>query len=217
MCFARAIERKNPGPDPAHPPMSIRGDEENCKAAASTLRKIRTTPDERRPLNRIPRREIPPSSASFETRHRPLAEFPGLPSWEQSVAYRVRFCENKIARQSSGGGKLACSGRVTAATNWLQCQSHRDMLPLVKAKNVRITRADLTQINVVRRDINVMSTARRPLLLLPRNRTEAQECKHYSYSQCHDCFGRKFHRDSMTITCFATTLSEGIPSTRPLN
>ena len=25
--------------------------------------------------------------------------------------------------------------------------------------------------------------------------TQAQECKHYSYSRCYDRFGRKFHGD----------------------
>src|SRR5882724_2597661 len=87
MCFARADERKNLAPSPAHQRRNDRGAEENCKAAANTLRKIRKAPGERRPPIRVPRRETPRSNASFETKHRPPAEFLGLPSWEQSVAH----------------------------------------------------------------------------------------------------------------------------------
>src|ERR1700752_4576505 len=60
------------------------------------LRKIRTVPDGRQTLNRVPRHETPRSNALFETKHRPLAAFQGLPSWEQSVAHATGFCENKI-------------------------------------------------------------------------------------------------------------------------
>src|SRR5215467_14060739 len=87
--FARAIERKNLGLSLAHQRRYGRDGEENCKAAANTLRKIRTAPAEQTPLNRVPRHETPRSNASFETQHRPPAEFPGLPSWEQSVAHRI--------------------------------------------------------------------------------------------------------------------------------
>src|SRR6266568_38818 len=79
------------------------GAEENCKAAANTLRKIRKAPGEKRSLNRVPRRETPRSNASFETKHRLPAEFQGLPSWGQSVAYETWFCENKIARRFCSG------------------------------------------------------------------------------------------------------------------
>src|SRR5262249_33367177 len=87
-CFAREVERKNPGPSPAHQRKSVRGGAENCKGAANTLRKIRIAPAEQKPLFRVPRHETPRSSASSETQHRPPAEFLGLPSWEQSVAHR---------------------------------------------------------------------------------------------------------------------------------
>ena len=40
-----------------------------------------------------------------------------------------------------------------------------------------------------------MPTARRPLPLLSCDGTEAQKYEHYSYTQCHDRFGRKFHCD----------------------
>ena len=86
-CFARADEQKNPGPGPAHQRRNDRDVEENCKAAANTLRKARKAPGGRRPLNRVPRHETPRSNASFETKHRPPAEFPELLSWEQSVTY----------------------------------------------------------------------------------------------------------------------------------
>src|SRR5262249_5687953 len=87
MCFARAVERKNLGPSPVHQRRNDRGGEENCKAAANTLRKIRKAPAERRP--RVPRHETPRSNASFETQHHPPEEFPELPSWEQRVAHQT--------------------------------------------------------------------------------------------------------------------------------
>ena len=89
MCFARADERKNLGPGPAHQRKNDRGDEENYKVAANTLRKIRKAPDERRPRNRAPRHETPRSNASFETKHRLPVAFQGLPSWGQIVAYET--------------------------------------------------------------------------------------------------------------------------------
>ena len=72
---------------------------------------------------------------------------------------------------------------------------------LVKAKNVRFARADLTQVNIARCDIRVVPTTHRPLPLLSCDRTEAEECEHYSYSYCHDRFRREFH----VIMCFVAT------------
>jgi len=89
MCFARADERKNLGPGPVHQRRNDRGAEENCKAAANTLRKIRKAPGERRPLHRVPLHETPRSNASFETKHRLPVAFQGLPSWGQIVAYET--------------------------------------------------------------------------------------------------------------------------------
>jgi hypothetical protein len=63
--------------------MKNRGGEENCKAAASTPHKIRTAPGERIPLTPFPARAKRPSNASFETKHRPPAAFPGLLSFTQ--------------------------------------------------------------------------------------------------------------------------------------
>ena len=54
MCFAPVDEQKNPGPGPVHQQRNDRGDEENCKAAANTLRKIRKAPGARRPRIRFP-------------------------------------------------------------------------------------------------------------------------------------------------------------------
>jgi hypothetical protein len=86
-CFARADEQKNLGPGPVHQRRNDRGAEENCKAAANTLHKVRKAPAGRRPLNQVLQHGIRRSNASFETKHRPPAEFPELLSWEQSVAY----------------------------------------------------------------------------------------------------------------------------------
>src|SRR5689334_10501719 len=88
-CFARAVERKNLELNLAHQRTNDHDGEENCKAAANTLRKIQPTPAGQRPLNRVPRHDAPRSNASFETQHRPPAEFLGLPSWEQSVTHRI--------------------------------------------------------------------------------------------------------------------------------
>src|SRR6516162_212885 len=85
-CFARAVERKNLELNLERQRRNDHDGEENCKAAANTLRKIRPTPSEQRPLNRVAGHETPPSSASFETQHHPPVEFQGLPSWEQRVA-----------------------------------------------------------------------------------------------------------------------------------
>src|SRR5438067_11885618 len=116
MCFARAEERKNLGPGPAHQRRNDRGAEENCKAAANTLRKIRIAPGERRPLNRVPERETRRSNASCETKHRLPAELQGLPSWGQSVAYETWFCENKIARRFCSSSWWAVYGTNAGAT-----------------------------------------------------------------------------------------------------
>jgi len=51
------------------------------------------------------------------------------------------------------------------------------------------------QVNIACGHIRVLSTTRRPLLLLRCDRTDAQECEHYRYSRCHDRFGREFHFD----------------------
>jgi hypothetical protein len=60
--------------------MNNRGGEESYKAEANKLRKIRKAPVERIPLS--PRAHAtPPSNASFETKHRPPAVFPELPSF----------------------------------------------------------------------------------------------------------------------------------------
>ena len=99
MCFVRALERRNPGPGPERQRRNDRGDEENYKAAANTLRKNRKEPVEPKALTPVPRHETPRSNASFETKHRPLAEFLGSLSWIQSVTHEVQLCENKIARR----------------------------------------------------------------------------------------------------------------------
>jgi hypothetical protein len=88
-CFARADGRKNLGLGPVRQRRSDRGVEENCKAAANTLRKIQKAPGERKPPNRAPRHEIPRSNASFETKHRPPVAFQGLPSWGQIVDHET--------------------------------------------------------------------------------------------------------------------------------
>src|SRR5436309_14242272 len=98
MCVAQADGRRTLGQDPAHQQMDNRGGEENCRAAANKLRKIRRAPLERIRLNPCREHAIPRSNASFETKHPPPAAFQELPSWLQRVARRMRFSENKIVR-----------------------------------------------------------------------------------------------------------------------
>src|SRR5437660_10792768 len=78
--------------------MDNRGGEENCKAVANRLRKIRRVPAERIPLTPSPEHAKRRSNASCETKHRAPAAFRELPSWLQRVAQRTYLCENKIAR-----------------------------------------------------------------------------------------------------------------------
>src|SRR5690242_15956641 len=78
--------------------MKSRGDEENCRAVANRLHKIRRALAWRIPPNPAPGHAILRSNASFETKHRPPAVFQELPSWLQRVAQRTCLCENKIAR-----------------------------------------------------------------------------------------------------------------------
>src|SRR5262249_24793991 len=85
-CFAQANKRKNSGPDPVHQQGGIRGGEENCKAVANRLRKIRPVPAEPIPLTPARRHARRPSNASFETKHRPPAAFRELPSWLRIIA-----------------------------------------------------------------------------------------------------------------------------------
>jgi len=81
VCFAQANEQRNPGRDPVHQRMKNRGGEENCKAAANRIRKIPRAPAERIPLGPPRAHATPRSNASFETKHRPPAAFPELPSF----------------------------------------------------------------------------------------------------------------------------------------
>src|SRR5438874_2352831 len=143
MCFVRADARKNLGPGPAHQRRNDRGAEENCKAAANTLRKIRKAPGEKRSLNRVPRREIPRSNASFETKHRLPAEFQGLPSWGQSVAYETWFCENKIARRFCSANCSAVCGTDAGATPVATVPILPGRSRLVNAENARVACSDL--------------------------------------------------------------------------
>ena len=72
-----------------HQRMNDRGGEENCKAAANRLRKIRRVPPDRILLTRPPAHAKPRSNASFETKHRPPAAFPELPSFTKGRAMNV--------------------------------------------------------------------------------------------------------------------------------
>ena len=110
ICFAQVDGRKNLGPGPVHQRRNDRDVEENCKAAANMLRKIQKAPADPRSPSRARRHETPRSNASSETKHRPPAEFPESPSWGQSVAYQICFCENKIARRFGGANWLAACG-----------------------------------------------------------------------------------------------------------
>src|SRR5207244_10538590 len=144
---ASAEEPKNRGPDAAHQRRNDRDTEENCKAAANTLRKIRKAPGEKRSLNRVPRRETTRSNASFETKHRLPAEFQGLPSWGQSVAYETWFCENKIARRFCSPSWWAVYGPNAGATPPATVPIPPGIRSgLVNAENVRVACSDLPQV-----------------------------------------------------------------------
>ena len=106
-----------------------------------------------------------------------------------------------FARIKSGGGSVVPTGGLVCGRNAGATPAATVPIPpgyasrLVNAENVRVACSDLTLVNVACRDICVMPTARRPLPLLSCDRTEAQECEHYSDSHCHDRFGREFHCD----------------------
>ena len=106
------------------------------------------------------------------------------------------MCENKIARRFCSASRSVVCGTNAGATPAAIVPIPAGIRSsLVNAENVRLADSDRTQVDVASRDIRVMATARKPLPLLSCNRTEAQECEHYSYSHCHDCFGREFHCD----------------------
>src|SRR6267143_7003473 len=88
-CFAQADKRKNFGQDPVHQQRDTRGGEENCKAAANRLRKIRRVPAERILLTPPPAHAKRRSNASFETKHRPPAAFPELLSFTKRRSMNV--------------------------------------------------------------------------------------------------------------------------------
>src|SRR5262249_54271361 len=85
-CFAQASKRKNFERDPVHQQRDTRGGEENCKAAANRLRKIRRVLAERIQVTPAPAHARRLSNASFETKHRPPAAFQELPSWLHIIA-----------------------------------------------------------------------------------------------------------------------------------
>src|SRR2546425_12786885 len=101
MCVAQADGRRTLGRNPAHQQMDDRGGEENCRAAANKLRKIRRAPVERIPPTPTREHATPRSNASFETKHPPPAAFQELPSWLQRVARRTLSSENKIVRSGA--------------------------------------------------------------------------------------------------------------------
>ena len=76
--------------------MKNRDGEESCKAAPNRLRKIWRVLLERSRPTPFPEHAKQQSNASFETKHRPLAAFLGLPSWLRRVAQTSQFSENKI-------------------------------------------------------------------------------------------------------------------------
>src|SRR4051794_14854582 len=93
-CFGQADGRRNLGRDLAHQRMKSRGGEENCKAVANRLRKIRRVPPNRIPLTtRFPEHAKPQSNASSETKHRPPAAFQELPSFTKRRSMNVNLRE----------------------------------------------------------------------------------------------------------------------------
>ena len=105
-----------------------------------------------------------------------------------------------FTRTKSRGGSVVSAGwRVLEECGRRGCRYSADSAEicsrLVEAENVRPACRDACQINIARRDMRIMPTARRLLPLLSCNGAEAQEYEHYGYSQCHDRFGREFHYD----------------------
>src|SRR5207253_8601728 len=103
MCFAQADGRRNLGRGPVRQRMNARGGEENCKAAANRLRKIRRVPAERILLTPPPAHAKRRSNASFETKHRPPAAFPEL------LSFTKRRSTNVILRESNRAGSSSFS------------------------------------------------------------------------------------------------------------
>jgi len=66
---------------------------------------------------------------------------------------------------------------------------------LIQAEHVRLAWGDLAELHAVCRDMRVMRSTRRLLPLLSCDGTKAQQHEHYSYCECHDCFGRQIHCD----------------------
>src|SRR5438067_11904871 len=84
--------------------MNDRGGEQQCKAVANRLRKIRRVPAERILLTPSRAHATPQSNASFETKHRPPAVFPELLSFTQ------RRATNVTLRELNREGSSYCSG-----------------------------------------------------------------------------------------------------------
>ena len=105
MCFAQADGQKNLERDPVHQRMNNRDAGQKCKAVANRLRKIQTAPGERNPSTLPPARAKQRSNASFETKHRPLAAFPG------SLSFTQRRVMNLTLREKSRRSLLIFPGR----------------------------------------------------------------------------------------------------------
>src|ERR1700756_3818419 len=106
-----------------------------------------------------------------------------------------------FARIKSCGDSVVPAGRLLAAGKQTpRLPPHFQFCPgsasvLVQTENVCLACPDVAELNAACRYIRVMPASRRPLPLLSCDSTEAQECEHYSYSRCHDRFGREFHCD----------------------
>src|SRR4030095_16818761 len=107
-CSARVDERRNPGRDLVRQRTNDRDGEENCKAAANRLRKIRRVPFERFPLRPRSARARRPSNASFETKHPPPAVF------QESLSFTQARLLNLILREKS----RELSSFHLPVTNW---------------------------------------------------------------------------------------------------
>jgi len=111
MCVAQADGRRTLGRDPVHQRMNDRGGEENCKAAANRLRKTRRVPAGRIPLSPLPARAKRRSNASFETKHRPPAVFPG------SLSFTKRRLSNAILREQNRARRGSLKRQNLSADN----------------------------------------------------------------------------------------------------
>src|SRR5207248_11799835 len=102
--------------------------QENCRAAANSIRKIPRAPAERIPLGPPRAHATPQSNASFETKHRPPAAFPEL------LSFTKRRSTNVILREQNRASSLTVVVAVAFGQYW--ARSSFSPLPLCPDKDL---------------------------------------------------------------------------------